>query len=119
MEQNMSDTQNMNKTLEDQIHKTRSKDAEYQDQLENTSAELGELKRALKEANRKAQVQKLMISRGHLFISPCNKGYIYEIVRPCESLHLRVHSQFVGRIVVVPLVRSSSSFGYLLVTVEI
>ncbi|XP_060070795.1 centriolin-like [Ylistrum balloti] len=61
MEQNLSDTQNLNKTLEDQLHRTRAKDAEYQDQMENTSAELVDLKRALKEAGRKAQYDKQAI----------------------------------------------------------
>ncbi|XP_069121130.1 centriolin-like isoform X3 [Argopecten irradians] len=61
MEQNLSDTQNLNKTLEDQLHRTRTKDAEYQDQMENTSAELLDLKRALKEAGRKAQYDKQAI----------------------------------------------------------
>ncbi|XP_033730276.1 centriolin-like isoform X4 [Pecten maximus] len=61
MEQNMSDTQNLNKTLEDQLHRTRTKDAEYQDQMENTSAELVDLKRVLKEAGRKAQYDKQAI----------------------------------------------------------
>ncbi|XP_021380343.1 centriolin-like isoform X3 [Mizuhopecten yessoensis] len=58
MEQNLSDTQNFNKTLEDKLHKTLAKDVEYQDHMENTSAEVLDLKRALKEAGRKSQYDK-------------------------------------------------------------
>jgi septal ring factor EnvC (AmiA/AmiB activator) len=56
LELSLQHHQDMNNTLEDQLHKTRHLDAEHQDRMENTQRELNELKRKLKEAENRAQV---------------------------------------------------------------
>ena len=56
MEDSLSKHQDMNRTLEDQIHRNRSKDAEYQDKMEATGHELQEMRKALKDAERKVNV---------------------------------------------------------------
>uniref|UniRef100_K1Q2Y9 Paramyosin n=1 Tax=Magallana gigas TaxID=29159 RepID=K1Q2Y9_MAGGI len=53
LEDSLAQHQDMNRTLEDQIHRNRSKDAEYQDKMETTAQELQEMRKALKEAERK------------------------------------------------------------------
>ncbi|XP_056011092.1 centriolin-like isoform X6 [Ostrea edulis] len=53
LEDSLSKHQDMNRTLEDQIHRNRSKDAEYQDKMETTAHELQEMRKALKDAERK------------------------------------------------------------------
>jgi septal ring factor EnvC (AmiA/AmiB activator) len=56
MEDSLTKHQDMNRTLEDQIHRNRSKDAEYQDKMETTAHELQEMRKALKDAERKVNV---------------------------------------------------------------
>ncbi|XP_078324889.1 uncharacterized protein LOC111125942 isoform X3 [Crassostrea virginica] len=53
LEDSLAQHQDMNRTLEDQIHRNRSKDAEYQDKMESTAHEMQEMRKALKEAERK------------------------------------------------------------------
>lgn len=57
LEDSLAQHQDMNRTLEDQIHRNRSKDAEYQDKMETTAQELQEMRKALKEAERKINVR--------------------------------------------------------------
>lgn len=56
LEDSLAQHQDMNRTLEDQIHRNRSKDAEYQDKMESTAHEMQEMRKALKEAERKINV---------------------------------------------------------------
>ena len=56
LEDSLAQHQAMNRTLEDQIHRNRSKDAEYQDKMESTAHEMQEMRKALKEAERKINV---------------------------------------------------------------
>lgn len=52
----MGRQQQNNRTLEDQLNRTRQQDASMQDKMENTSAELVDVKKAMKDMERKAQV---------------------------------------------------------------
>lgn len=56
MELTLQNQEDMNRSLEDQLHKTRHLDAEHQDRMENTHKELSDLKRQLKESEKRAQV---------------------------------------------------------------
>ena len=57
MEEALNHQQDMNRTLEDQINKSRAKDVEYQDRMESTSHELQAMKNALRDQERKVQVR--------------------------------------------------------------
>ena len=61
LELSLQHHQDMNNTLEDQLHKTRHLDAEHQDRMENTQRELNELKRKLKEAENRAQNERMVM----------------------------------------------------------
>ncbi|XP_061184132.1 centriolin-like [Saccostrea echinata] len=63
LEDSLAKHQDMNRTLEDQIHRNRSKDAEYQDRMESTAHELQEMKRAMKDAERKVNNDRQQFER--------------------------------------------------------
>lgn len=56
LELTLHQQEDMNRTLEDQLHKSRNIDAEQQDRMENTQRELNDLRQKLKETDRKLQV---------------------------------------------------------------
>ncbi|XP_063423484.1 centriolin-like isoform X6 [Mytilus trossulus] len=61
MELTLQNQEDMNRSLEDQLHKTRHLDAEHQDRMENTHKELSDLKRQLKESEKRAQNERMVM----------------------------------------------------------
>ncbi|CAG2249623.1 CNTRL [Mytilus edulis] len=86
MELTLQNQEDMNRSLEDQLHKTRHLDAEHQDRMENTHKELSDLKRQLKEAEKRAQFNERMVMESQMV---AEKAKTQETSRQTHTLQAR------------------------------